>query len=477
MELHLEQQEFSAFTIVSKRTAEERFSSDCVVPDSLPDAAVLLLAEGELCLWRLDLADGSAELEGEISARICCQAENGELSGFSVSVPVSVRFRGEELKGGLRPYLRCKITELSGQTINSRKIRLQGRLACELSLYAPRDFAFTTGVGAGEKSVFQRREHTEACVVSAVEEQVFSVSETLPLKLGFPAEGRILSHSSTPVLEQTQILDSRLILQGRVVSMLLYQDAERGEILSETVETPFSQLVDVSSDHPVSAAEAVIHLTSSEIRCCHDDQAVETEYHFVVQTICFSSVEADCVTDAYSTQGTLSLAWSEESAASVPALPRREIAEGVLPCVSSGKTVIAARASLRGAQADISLLIRSEEGQILALTGRIPLPDGAQDSLYSEAPTILPCPEGFTVRLPVFLRDTPPAAESLRQISGAVLEPIEGPDLRPSVKLVRRENMDLWTLAKAHASSEEAIRAANPDADPPSRWLLIPRVI
>lgn len=476
MELYLEQQEFSAFQLVSQRAAEERFSSDCVVPDSLPDASRLLFTEGELCLWRLDLADGSAELEGEIRSSVCFQAENGDVSGFPVSVPVSVRFRGEELQSGQRPCLSCRVSELTGQMINSRKIRLQGRLTCDLKLYAPGDYLFTTGVGEEEKGVFQRREHTSVSVVSAVEEQVFSVSETLPLRLGFPADGRVLSHSSVPILDETQIFDSRLILQGRVVTTLLYQDAQSGELVSESVETPYSQLMDVSSDQPLSAADAVIHLTSAELRCCNDDQAVETSYHLVVQAVCFSDVEADCVTDAYSTRGSLSLSWAEESVPSVPSLLRRETTEGVLPCVPSGKTVLAARSALRGSGAEITLLLR--EGETLStLTGQIPLPDGAKHPLLPETPTIVPGPEGFAVRLPVVFQEASPPAERLRQISGAVIEPLDELDLRPSVKLVRRSDTDLWTLAKAHASSEAAILAANPETESPSNWLLIPRVI
>ena len=71
MELQLEQQMISCLIPCVDRSVEERFSTDFVVPDSLPDAAELLLAEGDLCIWRLDLSGGNAELEGEISARIC----------------------------------------------------------------------------------------------------------------------------------------------------------------------------------------------------------------------------------------------------------------------------------------------------------------------------------------------------------------------------------------------------------------------
>ena len=477
MELHLEQQQISSFVLQAKRHAEERFSSDCVVPDTLPDAANLLLTEGELCLWRLDLAEGSAELEGEIAARVTFRTEAGEPFGFPVSIPVSVRFRGEELQSGLRPYLSCRVAELTGQLLNSRKVRLQGRLACELTLYTPKDLALTTGIDAEEKSVFLRRDRMTVSVVSAVEEQVFSVSETIPLRLGFPAEGRILSHSSVPVLEETQILNRRLILQGRVVTTLLYLDAQRAELVSETIETPFSQLADTASDEPISAADTAVHLTSVELRCRNDDQAVETEFHLVAQTVCFSSVESDCVIDAYSANGSLSLSWASEPLPAIPAQPLQETVDGVLSCNPSGKSICAARSALRGDRVEITLLLQGGEEGLSVLTGQLALPEGAQCPVLSEAPAAAPCPEGFAVHVPVAFREAAALPEPLRQISGASLEQSEDADDRPSVKLVLRTDTDLWTVAKTHASSEEAIRAANPETDPPSRWLLIPRVI
>lgn len=477
MELHLEQQQISSFSLRVQRTTEERFSTDCVVPDSLPDAASLLLTEGELCLWRLDLDEGSAELEGEVSARVCYQGENGEIAGFPVSAPVTVRFRAEDLQRSFRPVLRCRVTELNSQLLNSRKIRLQGRLFCSLSCYAPQELCLTTEIGSGEKGLFCRREHNSLSVVSSVEEQVFAVSETVPLRMGFPEDGRLLSCRSAPLLDDTQILDSRVILQGRVVTTLLYQDAQRGAVVSETVETPFSQLVDVSSDHALQDAEAVLHLTSEEIRCSNDDPAIETDIHLVAQIVCYSRLESDCVTDAYSTRGDLKLTWTEESLSAVPQEPHRIDAEGVVACDGAGKSLVAARAALRGDRAEVTLLLSDDAGVVTPVSGQLSLPEPMTGLLSLEAPVVSSCAEGYAVRVPVLFRDSASETEAFRQISGAEYEPMDGADLRPGLKLVRCTNTDLWTLAKAHASSVEAIRAANPESDPPSRWLLIPRVI
>ena len=371
MELQLEQQQLSAFALQARRTAEERFSADCVVPDSLPDAASLLLTEGDLCLWRLDLNEGSAELEGEISARVCYLAESGEASGFPVSAPVTLRFRGENLQSGMRPQLRCRVSELTGQLLNSRKIRVQGRLSCELSCYTPHDYNLTTGIDSEEKGLYLRRSHTQFSVVSAVEEQVFTVSDSPALRLGFPTDGHLLSYHSDPVLDETQILDGRLILQGRVITTLLYRDEKRGEVLSESVETPFSQMMDVDSEYTVSAADTALYLTSEEVRCRNDDPVIETEFHLLAQVVCHSHVETECVTDAYSTRGDLTLSRESDPLSALPSETSQEYIEGVLSCDPTGKSVCAARAALRGNRAEVTLLVTDADGGLFALSDQL----------------------------------------------------------------------------------------------------------
>ena len=152
----------------------------------------------------------------------------------------------------------------------------------------------------------------------------------------------------------------------------------------------------------------------------------------------------------------------------------RVSAEGVLPCDPSGKTVVTAQAALRGDRAEITAVIADADGRLSSLTGLIPLESQAQGL---ESPVLTPCAEGFSVRLISYVRPEIVQPFCLRQIASAALTPMEGVDTRPGAVLVRRtENPDFWALAKAHASSEAAIQAANPETEIPSRWLLIPKV-
>ena len=479
MELHVEQQQIPCFLPTAKHRLEEPFHADCVVPDALPDAGALLLAEGDLCLWRLDIEQGGATIEGEVSVRVCYLPEEGGAPvSLPLSVPVLLRVRGEDIVPGLRPFDRCRITDLQAQLIHSRKLRVQGRARCDFVGYAPGELSLTVGLGEGERGIFTRKTPCAVQVVSAVEEQVFTAAETIPLRLGAPSDGQLLSHSSVPVLSETQLLDGRVILQGRVVTELLYLDPRRGELVSETVETPFSQLMEPGGELPIEQVRATLHLTSESVRCRADEAAVETELHLVAQIVCVSCVQTDCVTDAYSVRGALTPEWEEVPfTATASGEEQRLFLEGMIPCETAGTAVCVSRAALHCERAAVTVLLRDGEGRLSARTGELPLelPEGAQ--AIPEPLSVTPGAEGLSLRLPVRVETVQTETRTLRQISCAVLEETEEPENRPGVTLVRRDKTtEFWETAKAHGSSEAAIRAANPETEEPTRWMIVPAV-
>lgn len=386
MDLRVEHTQIPMFSLAARQTVQQPFRADFVVPDTMPDAAEIVQSEGDLCLWRLDVCDGCAELEGELALRICCLPEEGGAPfGVPADVPVRITMRTEEIARGMQPVISCRPAEVNVVLLHSRKLRVQGTVDCELALYRADALRVTTSLGDGEPGLFTRRTAVRIPIVTDVLEQVFTVAETLPLRAGFPQDGRLLTHRSELLPAEPAAENGRVILGGRIRTEATYADAQSGLTVSETLETPFSQLLDLQTGECApSCAEATLHLTSVELHVRTDEQAIDAEYHVVAQVLCRAEVPAELLTDAYSVHGALTPEWGE-------------IALG----------------------------------------------------------------EGGTVR----------------QIVSAELEDDRPDRSEASVTLVRRtEQADLWALAKAYSSSEDAIRAANPETEPPSKWLLIPRL-
>ena len=476
MELQLEQKQISCLIPSAHRTVEERISVDFVVPDSLPDAAELLLTEGALCLWRLDLSDGSAELEGELSAQICCADEHGAPMSFPAHVPVQLRLRAEAIETGQKPFLKCHMKSLNGQLLNSRKVRVQGILSCSLLTYCASEYSITTGIDSADQRLFLRKTVLPVTYVSSAEEQVYSVEETLPLRLGVPAGGRLMSWCSVPVLDDCDCMEQRVILKGRVRTSLLYQDAESQKLVDETVETPFSFLMDVNG--AVSKCAVSLHFTREEVRCRNDDLAVDTAYHLLAQVICFAQQELECVTDAYSNRNQLDLKWIEVK---LPVLIQQEreqtFLEENLSCDLTGKTISALRSFCNGDTISVTALLADEDRKISSTSVILNTKQSPDDAVWSEQPEATLSNNGVTVRLPVFSKREAIDENSIRVLTSADLKD-EKINRSSGVTLLRRDDeMDLWELARSYGSSVEAICAANPDSDRQGKWIVVPHVL
>lgn len=476
MELQLEQQQISCLVPCAQRDAEERVSSDFVVPDSLPDAAALLLTEGNLCLWRLDLSDGCAELEGEITAWICCADEQGEPMSFPVRQPVQLRLRADAIESGQKPFIKCRLKSLDAHLLNSRKVRMTGIIFFSLVTYSASEISVTTGINTGESALFCRKQSMKVPFISSIEEQVFTAEESISLQMGVPFEGRLISCVSAPIAESCECRDQRVTLKGSIRTTLLYVDAMRKELVTEFAETPFACLLDVSGD--ASKCRFSLHLTREEVRCRNDEPAVDTEFHLVAQVICYGEREIEVLTDAYSNRAALTLSWTEQM---FPACKQQSMqtraAEGEIPCSFFVKTVCAVRAMPRGDGVEVTVLLRDENQSLRAVSGELKLDAASQSVLYLERATVQPGDHHLNIYVPYLTEEDDETYEAVRSVSGAIL----GEETRPlqsGVTLIRREEgADLWELAKNHASSMEAIQTANPDREPQSNWILIPHVL
>lgn len=471
MDWKLQTREAACFTAAAGHTSEERFTADCVVPDTLPDVERLLTASGELCLWRLDLDDGSGELEGEIRCDVLYQAEDGRLLSFPVTVPVLLRFRDAALNPSLRPYLELHLTELTPQLMNSRKVRIAARVRAALTAYAQETLTLTEST---EEEICQQRTKVVFEPVTAVEEQVFSAVGTSALR---DAARQLLSAQSEVVVDEIQCVSQRLILQGRVRTRLLYQTAE---LISETVETPFSQLIDTTGED-IADAEVRVHLTSVHLTLLPEEQAIEVETHLAAQAVCRSRVEAELLTDAYSNRTLLE---SETETLQLPLPVEREqqrlFAEGELSC-DPGYTTVASWGILHSpGSAEAVLLRRDGEGACSALRQALTfeVPEGTVCAASAGELTVTPTAEGLRLRLPVTLELEHRETRSLTQITALTgEEPNTAAASMPSLTLLRAgEHPDLWQIAKTHASTVEAILAANPE-DAGRTYLAVPKVV
>ena len=490
MELRLNRERVDCCACMMDRTTEDTFSVDIVIPDSLPDAANVVLTDGDFCLWRLDLSSGSAEAEGEWTGSACYTAEEtGSIHSFPVSAGVRLRVTDDRIVPEQRPYAEIRVCEVTGQLMNSRKMRLRVRVSLHLQLYATGDMEITACPESVPDDLHVLTMPKQITIVSAVEEQVFTAGDRIALS--GETEARLLSAHSRIVTDQALTRGSDVILNGKVIAELLCENAQTGALYTQTAETAFSQLLDVSADAKDDLLPH-LQLTSADVRLT-DDGAVTTEYHFVVQTLCVRHLQLSVPIDAYSVRDQLEISTEQlnchdrgiPQAVTVYADAETSVSpdSNVIMCSATLLRPFQFQDGMHKSVLSVSVMYADHENTVSSLHETVPIAIEAEAhekvaSTAIQAADIQIKNGKLHILIPVELIKTVENDSSVRQIC-EISRVGEDPEKQklPAVTLIRREYMhDLWDAAKRYCSSEDAIRAANPELETSdAAFILIPK--
>ena len=357
--------------------------------------------------------------------------------------------------------------------------------------YAANSIELTSGVETQSKGLFLKSSALSFSSVREVYEQVFTAGEQMRLRAA--PENRVLlaCHSdirADPPLQSGE----RVILHGKVLTTVLYQTEEQRLPTSETVETPFSQLLDLDGIQDQDVLYCQTQLTSAEVTL-RDADLLETEFHIVVQTKCLREQQMSCISDAYSVSNPVSLQ-SESlalelvrktdpvhfSAASDSPMDRSLQMLWSVPGIRSLKQ----NGDVASGVLEVSALLSDAEGHLsqkhTEMSFEQKLPSEAQ-LLNVEMLQVSQLPDA---RLQVSGNLLIQIVEALNpsQITCMQLSEEQGMTTseKPSVYLLpKSDSMDLWEIAKKYGSSITAIQSANdlPERETSSEYLLVPRII
>lgn len=503
MELQLGKQKRMVYEKVLDRTAEENCSADFVVPDALADIGTLLMTEGTFSLWKLDFSEKNADIEGSISANVCyAEEQTGAMCSFPVELPVKMSVSAETLASDVRPFAVCTISEMESQIVNSRKVRTRARLSVHLRAYRAGTMALTSGVECGEQKIFTNFVPHRFHAPVAVEEKVFTISEEHPFRLSRPENDQLLSHAEVVQLDEQKMIGNKVILQGKVVTTVLYRQAERAMPVTETFETPFSQMIESSADGELSHAHVSLQLTAvyqefSGSLGAHG--GLQVEYHLVAQAVCLAEVEESCMTDAYSNAVQLQLAMQEQPVIQVSLQePVRAVAEDSIEVGDMGCSVCGSRVALQSVTAEegavsgslgVTVLLASADGAVSAVHKAVrfsqPVAVDGQIEIAAvrpEEPYLAMTAGAVSVRVPVAIEAFAVQERQLRQVAEITCgEEPTAFDRLPSLTIVRCDAArSLWEIAKRYCSSVEIIRAVNglddcAETGEKPQFLLIPK--
>ena len=496
MEIQLKKESLNCCLPVISEIVHGEFSTEAVVPDTMPDIVRILDTVAAVYLRSRTMTDGRIALEGEIHGTVLYLGEDSDrIRKLDLRMPCTLSMEDESILESDRMTAELRLVSAVGRAVNPRKVELTAECAAAVTLY--RETCIQIPTGAEDAEIQTLIQEQKIGYIASVQQKSFVVTEELTVPAAKPSIDTLLSYQIEAVVEEQKPVGGKIILQGNVHVGVQYLGTE-GEPEQELFSVPFSQIIDMPEG--VGGTSQIILLPDAcyleTIQGTYGASSLHLETHLLAQAIFSAEREIPILTDVYSVHHPCTVKTNKaELAGALRTVSLRDTLRETMETADPPSEILFGRA-------DVGLPMKKEDGIVLPVTIHVmcrneqgqyssvnraaemefPMAGAEGENLVWESPIsaepYLTLSGGnVEFRLPLEIRGVLMELQQQDLICGVEMDEetdVRSPDA-PSLTLVRLGEDTLWTLAKKYGSTEEMIRSVNPQAET-GDILLIPRV-
>lgn len=489
--------------VCAKRIRQDG-SADCVIPDSLPDAAELVYVTGSALIRSKDLSEGAVSVELNVAAQAVFAPEGGGALGcVELNIPVSLRLEDENINSDCRCMADYRLVSLEGKLLNPRKILVKADVSTDISCWAESALELTEDTEDGGSGLNTLCTSVTLTPVKCVSEKTFVLTDEHMIPADRPAAEAIIGQSVTLTPEDLKIAGTKLIIKGSAKAKLLLSAADGSEMPLE-FSVPFSQICETGKQCAEAVCTACVVPSGAYFELLRESEGrtVTAEIHAVAQFMCREKLTVPLLSDAYSNLYELTVSRSERVFPTVEReMTLRCNLEAAIETPYEARSVIVAEALAGPAEAEgsalrvpvsVSILYVDADGsrrlQKKRLTAELSCSCAENETAEVTNVSVgemfcVASGRAIELRAPVEVRALAVCEQKTECISGIERSEERRGDVRelPSAVLVKVSGRGgLWEAAKRHCSTVEAIRAVNSleeDCEPAGERLLVPKII
>ncbi len=502
MDATLEKNLISCWREAAKGVISREETAEMVVPDTLPDIAEIIDADGVILIRGKEAVKGAVNVTAEILATVLFLPEGGgSLCRLNLKMPWSCRLESGEADEKCVPTAALTLNSIDARALNPRKVLVRADLSAAVSCYRQSKLELPCAVQC-EKRVETLMTACDITPVTAVREKTFAVVDEFTVPTSRPAIGSILKSRVDLQVEDVKTVGSKLVFKGSARTEILYAGVESGEPVSASFHTGFSQIVEMDAPCEGGSNEITLLLTGAyieQLTPTEQCRGIKAELHLVAQALLRQEMHTEYICDAYCNHAEARV---ETEGLDAEHLERymdlretvRELMETPEPVrevisVSAFASRAAAAENAVGCTVSVHAMYRTENGAISSVSRSYAVESPLELSAQMQARVLsLNCPETFAtpaaggveVRVPVDMRLALTETRAMHPVSSVVFaEDLAGARERPSLVIRCASDADsLWSLAKNGCSTMELIRRVNAlegEDVPAGRVLLIPK--
>ena len=299
--------------IIEKPKTTITVEEDVLVPDTKPDLAEILTADGKARLSAREINQTSKtedyiNISGDIELETLYLPEKPETCGEIISVQTRIPFKDQwhtQLSAGSCMIMECKVEKIEHMVINERKYRVKITIAIYAREYTDNRIDLFEGITDEEIQVL--KEKIEISNVALRKKDVLAISENISTKDDCRIEN-ILKQDICVVENYKQVTGDKAVINGFILVNVLYGAVCEEENSDSCTTKQVSDKVEFTQFIPIEriddAGGSCVSFDGSDLRVKlatdeEEGEVLRLEGDLVTYIEIYRNVEKEIIVDGY----------------------------------------------------------------------------------------------------------------------------------------------------------------------------------
>lgn len=497
MELQFSNQACNCLQSAVWENKTEELTQEVRLSDAMADVGSVLGAWGQILVRSKEWTERQMRVSGGVTAWALYMPENGGMpQSVEVWMPFHLQWDLPESKRDGTVLVSCCVRSVDARNVSARRIMFRAVISVTGEGMIPSQVEIYTPYEIPEDVHLLSRSYPMHLPMEAGE-KTFVLDEELTFTADADDVCALVRCCVQPEVIDRKIMADKAVFRGTAVVDILCL-CERGNVVKQTFEIPFSQFTELSKEYgPGATLWMDIALTSVEPELLQDG-SVRVKAGLIGQYRVHDTVPIQVIEDAYSTlrsvlpqSRTLQMNPVLEEKQELIKAERVIEGNGVLPVDvglmlgqpdiyhENDKVSIEMSGLFQCLGTDGENILRGQSAPWQNGT-ELPVKEGTKVHAWARItgkPQVIQTPEGLLLKQDVLVDTRTVSQAGIPMITALTLGEMQEQDEdRPSLILRRAGDKSLWEMAKEHGSTVEGICRLNglTDETDPNKMLLIP---
>ena len=245
-------------------TAECPIDIDFTLPDFCPDISKVFKCRAVVRVASKSVSGKSVTVDGSAAVTVLYGEENGKLCSYEYQYPFSKTIETPEEISGTDVRVCAECEYINCRAVTARKMDIHGAALLKVTVLRRKNAEIVSDID--DDNIEQLHGTVSATVPMGYCEKYLMVEEELPVGQGQPAIASILRYDAKPYVEESKIINDKIVAKGTITLGILYRAEETMALQSLKTNIPFSQIMDMEGANDSCKCDVTARLCFLEVK-------------------------------------------------------------------------------------------------------------------------------------------------------------------------------------------------------------------